>query len=70
VQCFRTIVPSELVLFFDELGVAAGDWWEMDLGQVGRNMMHGLFDDFASASTINGKLGDLFNCSGEKLLYI
>ncbi|PAN43553.1 hypothetical protein PAHAL_8G244400 [Panicum hallii] len=47
-----------------EVPIIIGDWWEMDLGQVGRNMMHGLFDDFASASTINGKLGDLFNCSG------
>lgn len=43
----------------------------MDLARVGSNMMNGLFDDFASGSTINGNLGDLYNCSGEKKkLYI
>ncbi|KAF8672969.1 hypothetical protein HU200_049037 [Digitaria exilis] len=41
-----------------------GDWWQLDLQQVERKMKLGFFDYFASASTINGKLGDLFNCSG------
>ncbi|CAO2144917.1 unnamed protein product [Urochloa humidicola] len=47
-----------------EVPIIIGDWWPMDLGEVGNNMMHGAFNDYASASTINGKLGDLFNCSG------
>lgn len=41
-----------------------GEWWEKDLPQVDRNMTNGYFDDYSSGSTINGKLGDLFNCSG------
>ncbi|PUZ45626.1 hypothetical protein GQ55_8G239800 [Panicum hallii var. hallii] len=47
-----------------EVPIIIGDWWELDLPQVGWNMKHGSFDFFASGSTINGKLGDLFNCSG------
>nr|CAB3490434.1 unnamed protein product [Digitaria exilis] len=47
-----------------EVPIIIGDWWEMDLARVGSNMMNGMFDDFASGSTINGKLGDLYNCSG------
>jgi laccase len=50
---------------FDSDGVA-GDWWQLDLPQVDRNMKNGSFDFFASGSTINGKLGDLFNCSGKE----
>jgi laccase len=50
---------------FDSDGVA-GDWWQLDLPQVDRNMKNGSFDFYASASTINGKLGDLFNCSGKE----
>jgi hypothetical protein len=42
----------------------AGEWWEKDLAKVDRNMTNGFFDDYSSGSTINGKLGDLFNCSG------
>jgi hypothetical protein len=42
----------------------AGDWWGMDLAEVDRKMKDNFFDYFPSASTINGKLGDLFNCSG------
>ncbi|KAG2615715.1 hypothetical protein PVAP13_3NG041300 [Panicum virgatum] len=41
------------------------DWWAMDLAVVARRMeKDNFFDYFPSASTINGKLGDLFNCSG------
>ncbi|XP_062197660.1 laccase-15-like [Phragmites australis] len=47
-----------------EIPIIIGDWWELDLAQVGWNMAHGFLFYFASASTINGKLGDLFNCSG------
>jgi len=42
----------------------AGEWWEKDLAAVDRNFSKGLYDEFSSGSTINGKLGDLFNCSG------
>ncbi|OEL21560.1 Laccase-15 [Dichanthelium oligosanthes] len=47
-----------------EVPVIIGDWWEMDLEEVDRKMKDNFFDYFPSASTINGKLGDLFNCSG------
>jgi laccase len=43
----------------------ARDWWSMDLAEVSRKMEQNLFP---GASTINGKLGDLFNCSGTVLL--
>ena len=47
----------------------AGDWWAMDLSVVARRMeKDNFFDYFPSASTINGKLGDLFNCSGNNQL--
>ncbi|GJN05006.1 hypothetical protein PR202_ga22599 [Eleusine coracana subsp. coracana] len=45
-------------------GTVHGEWWEKDLAKVGNNMTNGFFDDYSSGSTINGKLGDLFNCSG------
>jgi laccase len=46
-----------------------GDWWAMDLAAVARRMKQdNFFDYFPSASTINGKLGDLFNCSGNNQL--
>uniref|UniRef100_A0A0E0QXZ6 laccase n=2 Tax=Oryza TaxID=4527 RepID=A0A0E0QXZ6_ORYRU len=47
-----------------EVPIIIGEWWEKDLPQVDRNMTNGYFDDYSSGSTINGKLGDLFNCSG------
>lgn len=46
----------------------AGEWWEKDLAKVDKNMTNGFFDDYSSGSTINGKLGDLFNCSGKYLI--
>nr|CAB3490435.1 unnamed protein product [Digitaria exilis] len=49
---------------YREVPIIIGDWWQLDLQQVERKMKLGFFDYFASASTINGKLGDLFNCSG------
>lgn len=45
----------------------AGDWWQLDLPQVDRSMKNGSLDFYASGSTINGKLGDLFNCSGKQI---
>ncbi|TKW02094.1 hypothetical protein SEVIR_8G222407v4 [Setaria viridis] len=47
-----------------EVPIIIGDYWQLDLAQAARRMMHGFLFSFANASTINGKLGDLFNCSG------
>ncbi|XP_062197637.1 laccase-15-like [Phragmites australis] len=47
-----------------EIPIIMGDWWEMDLAQLDRDFMNGSVFDHPNASTINGKLGDLFNCSG------
>ncbi|CAL4979169.1 unnamed protein product [Urochloa decumbens] len=47
-----------------EVPIIIGDWWDMDLDQLDRNMMDGYFADSQTATTINGKLGDLYNCSG------
>jgi laccase len=43
----------------------AGEWWQMDLAQADWAIAHGV-DVYFSASTINGKLGDLYNCSGNQ----
>nr|CAB3473439.1 unnamed protein product [Digitaria exilis] len=48
----------------EEIPIIIGEWWEKDLSKVGRNLRDGSLNDDPSASTINGKLGDLFNCSG------
>ncbi|TKW02097.1 hypothetical protein SEVIR_8G222600v4 [Setaria viridis] len=47
-----------------EIPVIIGDWWEKDLAEMARNMTKSIFLSYASASTINGLVGDLFNCSG------
>ncbi|RCV39290.1 hypothetical protein SETIT_8G211500v2 [Setaria italica] len=47
-----------------EIPVIIGDWWEEDLAEMARNMTKGIFLSYASASTVNGLVGDLFNCSG------
>ncbi|XP_062197600.1 laccase-15-like isoform X2 [Phragmites australis] len=47
-----------------EIPIIIGEWWGLDLAQVARDMALNIFTDYSSASTINGKLGDLFNCSG------
>ena len=41
-----------------------GEWWDMDLAQLDRNMVDGDFLDNPTAMTINGQLGGPFNCSG------
>jgi laccase len=42
-----------------------GEWWDLeDLGEIDRHLRHYVADNFFKASTINGKLGDLYNCSG------
>ena len=35
----------------------------MDLAQLDRNTVNGVLVDLPTGSTINGKLGDLYNCS-------
>jgi hypothetical protein len=47
-----------------------GDWWDMDLDQLDRNMLDGFFSDNQKASMINGKLGDLYNCSGKIIIEV
>ncbi|CAO2149911.1 unnamed protein product [Urochloa humidicola] len=47
-----------------EVPIIIGDWWDMDLDQLDRNMLDGYFADSQTATAINGKLGDLYNCSG------
>ncbi|TKW02063.1 hypothetical protein SEVIR_8G220200v4 [Setaria viridis] len=47
-----------------EVPIIIADYWQLDLAQAARRMMHGFLYSFANASTINGKLGDIFNCSG------
>ncbi|XP_040248974.1 laccase-19 isoform X2 [Aegilops tauschii subsp. strangulata] len=48
-----------------EVPVIIGEWWQRDLIKVDKNFsIGGSFDDNPAAATINGKLGDLYNCSG------
>ncbi|XP_047074790.1 laccase-15-like [Lolium rigidum] len=47
-----------------EIPIVIGEWWNMNLAQLAKNMEDGYYDDSSSATTINGKLGDLYNCSG------
>ncbi|XP_025827835.1 laccase-15-like [Panicum hallii] len=47
-----------------EIPMIIGEWWDMDLVQLERNMVDGDFRDNPTAMTINGQLGDPFNCSG------
>jgi laccase len=43
----------------------AGEWWQRDLMKVDRNFSNGGdFSDNPAGATINGKLGDQYNCSG------
>jgi len=47
-----------------EIPIVIGEWWNLNLAQLAKNMEDGYYDDSSSATTINGKLGDLYNCSG------
>ncbi|OEL31946.1 Laccase-15 [Dichanthelium oligosanthes] len=47
-----------------EIPIVIGEWWETDLVQLERSLTHGDFDYYPSAATLNGKLGDLYDCSG------
>ena len=44
--------------------VMAGDWWKMDLALLEKHFEKEIVDDLPVGATINGKLGDLYNCSG------
>jgi len=47
-----------------DVPVLIGEWWQLDLVELDRRMADGNFDDNPLSATINGKLGDLSNCSG------
>ncbi|KAM0877105.1 hypothetical protein ACQ4PT_035750 [Festuca glaucescens] len=47
-----------------EIPLVLGEWWDIDLLELERNMASYHYFDFPTSSTINGKLGDLNNCSG------
>ncbi|EAY88596.1 hypothetical protein OsI_10072 [Oryza sativa Indica Group] len=47
-----------------DVPIIIGEWWELDLIELDRRMLDGNFDDNPLSATINGKLGDLSNCSG------
>ncbi|XP_062197019.1 laccase-19-like [Phragmites australis] len=47
-----------------DVPIIIGEWWQLDLVELDRRMADGNFDDNPLSATINGKLGDLSNCSG------
>ncbi|RLM58508.1 laccase-15-like [Panicum miliaceum] len=47
-----------------EIPIIIGEWWEVNLEELDMDLRYFVNDHFFSASTINGKLGDLYNCSG------
>ncbi|XP_020171022.1 laccase-15 isoform X3 [Aegilops tauschii subsp. strangulata] len=47
-----------------EIPIVIGEWWDMEIVQVERRAASRIFDDWPRSPTINGKLGDLSNCSG------
>jgi laccase len=48
------------------LVLLVGEWWQRDLMKVDKNFSTGgHFSDNPAGATINGKLGDLYNCSGK-----
>ncbi|RCV39275.1 hypothetical protein SETIT_8G210300v2 [Setaria italica] len=49
-----------------EIPIVLGEWWQMDLQKASMDIKYSTADDDPSAATINGKLGDLYNCSGVK----
>ncbi|CAN6283662.1 unnamed protein product [Urochloa humidicola] len=48
---------------YKEIPIIIGEWWQMDLEQADQGIVDNL-DVYFTASMINGKLGDLYNCSG------
>ncbi|KAM0832825.1 hypothetical protein ACQ4PT_064648 [Festuca glaucescens] len=48
-----------------DVPVIIGEWWQRDLMKVDKNFSTGgHFSDNPAGATINGKLGDLYNCPG------
>jgi len=48
-----------------DVPIIIGEWWQRDLMKVDKNFSNGgSFSDNPAGATINGKLGDLYNCSG------
>ncbi|TKW04641.1 hypothetical protein SEVIR_7G122900v4 [Setaria viridis] len=48
-----------------DVPIIIAEWWQRDLMKVDKNFsMGGSFSDNPAAATINGKLSDLYNCSG------
>lgn len=53
----------ELAFVIVALVIIAGEWWQTDLGQIDKSLAVGFFGFNPSSATLNGKLGDLNNCS-------
>ncbi|TKW02103.1 hypothetical protein SEVIR_8G223000v4 [Setaria viridis] len=49
---------------YKEIPIIIGEWWEMDLLKADWGIKQHVIDAYFNASTINGKLGDLYSCSG------
>ncbi|KAG2558957.1 putative laccase-18 [Panicum virgatum] len=47
-----------------DVPIVIGEWWTLDLVELDRRNLDGNFEDDPLSATINGKLGDLSNCSG------
>ncbi|CAM0908402.1 unnamed protein product [Alopecurus aequalis] len=47
-----------------EIPIIIGEWWDVDLVQMERNIAKSNYNDRPRSTTLNGKLGDLNNCSG------
>jgi len=47
-----------------EIPVVIGEWWDIDIVKLERDVANNHYGNVPRSSTINGKLGDLNNCSG------
>ncbi|KQJ87549.1 laccase-15 [Brachypodium distachyon] len=47
-----------------EVPIFIGEWWDVDLVELDMRMADGFFDDYPVNATINGMLGDLYDCAG------
>ncbi|CAO2142564.1 unnamed protein product [Urochloa humidicola] len=47
-----------------DIPIVIGEWWTLDLVELDRRNLDGNFEDDPPSATLNGKLGDLSNCSG------
>ncbi|CAM0914154.1 unnamed protein product [Alopecurus aequalis] len=48
----------------DEIPIVIGEWWDIEMSQLERNIAKSYYRDMPRSNTINGKLGDTNNCSG------